>query len=312
MSRPETASAAPRGLLRRLFDVFRAPKDQVMGMNRRNLDMIYPRNPRLHFTLVNHKLKTKAILSAVGLPVAPTLATVDGFHQLAELEARLAGLEEFVIKPANGSGGKGIIVVAAKDGDSYVTAGGRRLGPAQVRKHVADIVFGVYTFDKADVAVVEPRLHPDPFFASLYPDGLSDIRVITVDGTPVLSMIRVPTKASDGRANLHQGAIGLGLDLATGRVVQARKKGVTVEVHPDTQAQLVGQQVPFWPDILDICRRGAKAIPLGYLGFDIVVDRTRGPTVLEVNARPGLEIQNVTGIPLRGLLRRLGLAETGA
>lgn len=299
-------------LLRNLLALLRAPKDEVMGMNRRNLDMIYPRNPRLHFTLVNHKLKTKAILGAAGLPVSPTLTTFESFHELEHLAPRLEGHPEFVIKPANGSGGKGIIVVARRDGDAFITAGGRRLDFQAVRKHVADIVFGVYTFDKSDVAVVEPRLHPDAFFAGLYPDGLSDIRVITVDGAPVLSMIRVPTKASDGRANLHQGAIGLGLDLATGVVVQARKKGQPVHVHPDTGAALVGQQVPFWPEILDICRRGARAIPLGYLGFDIIVDRSRGPTVLEVNARPGLEIQNVTGIPLRAHLRRLGLSETEA
>lgn len=299
--------------LRTLVELLRAPKDGVMGMNRRNLEMVYPKNPRRHFTLVNHKLKTKGILAAVGLPVSDTITTFGSFVELDTFAVRLAGLDEFVIKPANGSGGRGILVVAGREqvGDdvTYFTAGGRRLGGEEMRKHIADIVFGVYTFDRADIAIVEPRLHPDPFFASLYPDGLSDVRVITVDGQAVIAMIRVPTKASDGRANLHQGAIGLGLDLATGRVLRARKKGQPVDVHPDTGLSLVGQQIPFWPDILDIVRRGAAALPLGYLGFDIVVDRDRGPIVLEVNARPGLEIQNVTGIPLRQHLRELGLSE---
>ena len=300
------------GFLREALALLGAPKDEVMGMNRRNLEMIYPKNPRANYTLVDHKLKTKEILAAVGLPVAPTLATFTSFVELDSLHERLADLGEFVIKPANGSGGRGIVVVAGRVGDNYITAGGRRLDVSQMRKHIADIVFGVYTFDKADVAVVEPRLHPDPFFAALYPDGLSDVRVITVDGRPVISKIRVPTRASDGRANLHQGAIGLGLDLATGRVMRARKRGMAVETHPDTGLPLVGQFVPCWGEILDIARRGAAALPLGYLGFDIVIDRERGPIVLEVNARPGLEIQNVTGIPLRRHLRELGLGGEGA
>ncbi len=297
------------GMLKTLWALARADKRHVLGMNRRNLEMIYPRNPRIYFDCVNDKLKTKALLRDAGLPVSDTLTTFSAFHELDGIESRLAPFDEFVIKPAHGHGGQGIIVVVKREGPTCITAGGRRLSPEQVRKHVADIVFGVYTFDKADVAIVEPRIRPDAFFAELFPDGLSDVRVIVVDGTPALAMVRVPTKASDGRANLHQGAIGLGLDMATGKVLRARKKGEPMEIHPDSGRPLIGQVVPFWAEILDICKRGAKAIPLGYLGFDIVLDRARGPLVLEVNARPGLEIQNVTGEPMRGLLGRLGLSK---
>ena len=293
--------------LRELLAILRADKGEVLGMNRRNLEMIYPRNPRVNFSIVNDKLKTKEVLERAGLPVSPTLTLFRSFHELGELEARLAPWDELVIKPAHGSGGRGILVIARRDGDAFITAGGRRLEREDVRRRVADILFGVYTFDKADVAFVEPRIHPDPFFATLFADGLSDVRVITVDGQPVLSMIRVPTRASDGRANLHQGAIGLGLDMATGEVVRARKKGQVVVHHPDSGVELVGRVIPFWSEILEICRRGAAAIPLGYLGFDIVIDRASGPVVLEVNARPGLEIQNVTGVPLRAHVARLGL-----
>lgn len=291
--------------LKTFWALLRADKGAVLGMNRRNLEMIYPRNPRIHFDCVNDKLKTKGLLRDAGLPVSDTLTTFSSFHELDALESRLAPLDEFVIKPAHGHGGQGIIVVVRREGPLCITAGGRRLTPEQVRKHVADIVFGVYTFDKSDVAIVEPRIRPDAFFAELFPDGLSDVRVIVVDGTPALAMVRVPTRASDGRANLHQGAVGLGLDLASGEVVRARLKGAPMTHHPDTGQPLIGQVVPYWSDILDICRRGAKVIPLGYLGFDIVLDRGRGPLVLEVNARPGLEIQNVTGEPLRRVVGRM-------
>lgn len=284
-----------------------APKDDVMGINRRNLEMVRRRNRRRHFPLADDKMLTKTTLAAAGMPVSPSLTTFSTFHELADLDARLAGLDEFVVKPARSSGGRGIIIVAGRDGDGYRTAGGRFLSREELRRHVADIVFGVYAMDRADVAIVEPRLRPHPFFAALYPNGLSDVRVIVLDDEPLLSMIRVPTLASGGRANLHQGAIGLGVDLATGTVDRAWHRRRPVALHPDTGEELAGRVVPAWDRILEISRGVGAALPLKYLGIDIVVDRDRGPLVLEVNARPGLEIQNVTGKPLQVLLRQRGL-----
>jgi glutathione synthase/RimK-type ligase-like ATP-grasp enzyme len=75
-----------------------------------------------------------------------------------------------------------------------------------------------------------------------------------------------------------------------------------IEWHPDTQASLLGVEVPHWQDVLALSRRVAEATGLGYLGVDIVVDAEPGPMLLEANARPGLAIQIANG---RGLLPRL-------
>ena len=56
---------------------------------------------------------------------------------------------------------------------------------------------------------------------------------------------------------------------------------------------------------MDIAYNCARAIPLGYIGIDICIDQALGPLVLEVNGRPGLEIQNVQQ---EGLLNELGIA----
>ena len=50
------------------------------------------------------------------------------------------------------------------------------------------------------------------------------------------------------------------------------------------------------------CADVARAVGLGYIGVDIVVDVNEGPMLLEANARPGLAIQIANG---RGLLPRL-------
>ncbi len=279
----------------------------VCGMNRRNLALVLPRNERRHFGIADDKLLTKRLLSAEGIQVAPTLAVFDSFRSLERLEAALDGLDSFAVKPARGHGGEGILIIARRRAGELWTAGGRPLTFDALRRHIADIIFGVYTLDRPDVAIVEPRLRPAPFFEALYPRGLSDIRVIAVDEKLTLSMIRVPTDAADGRANLHQGAIGVAVDLDTGATYRAVHRRKPVERHPDTGAPLTGQVVPHWPRLRELALRAARAVPLKFLGLDFVVDAELGPVLLEINARPGMEIQNVTGVPLRRRLRTLGV-----
>jgi hypothetical protein len=135
--------------------------------------------------------------------------------------------------------------------------------------------------------------------------GLPDIRVLTLRAVPLLTMLRLPTSRSHGKANLHQGAIGVGVDLDTGRTTGATFRGRRIERHPDTDAPLVGQIVPRWPDVLDVATRAARALPLAYLGIDVALDAERGPLVLEANVRPGLEIQNANGLGLRRIVDAL-------
>ncbi len=287
----------------------RSHGDLVLGLNRRNLELVLQKNPRKHYPLADDKLKTKTVLAAAGITVVPTLATFTSFFELGQLDRRLAGLSEFVIKPARGRAGRGILVISGIEQGYFKTAGGRLLGMHELKRHLADIVFGVYAFDMADTAIIEQRIHPAPFFAELYAGALCDVRLLVVEGRSVSGMIRVPTLRSGGRANLHQGAIGLGMDLETGGVSRAWHRGRPIESHPDTNVRLTGLSLPGFEEIVRLAEAAGKALPLGYLGVDMVVDREMGPVVMEVNVRPGLEIQNVTGVGLRGLLKDAGLME---
>jgi alpha-L-glutamate ligase-like protein len=117
-----------------------------------------------------------------------------------------------------------------------------------------------------------------------------------------MAMLRLPTRASNGRANLHQGGIGAGVDLDSGLTHHAVQHNHFIEIHPDTRLPVVGMRVPCWREVLAMSRRVAVAVGLGYIGVDIVVDESQGPLLLEANARPGLAIQIANG---RGLLPRL-------
>jgi alpha-L-glutamate ligase-like protein len=277
-----------------------ARRSRVVGINRRNLTLVYPHNRRSDYPIADDKLLAKEKLQAAGVPVPETLAVCEGLYAVPSVVDALRGRGGFVVKPANGSGGGGIVVVGEwlPEENAWRRAGGRPITPAQLQRHFADLVFGVHSNQLEDRGFVERRIAPHAVFAALWADGLCDVRVITLRGSALMAMIRVPTAESGGRANLHQGGLGIAVDLSTGRTFRALHHGRAVTHHPESGAPLLDLRLPAWPEILEVSRRSAGAVPLGYLGIDVVVDRDRGPLVLEINARPGLEIQNVNG---RGL-----------
>jgi alpha-L-glutamate ligase-like protein len=273
----------------------------VLGMNQRNLHYIYPHNPRRGFPVADRKVLTKEVMGAAGVPVPRTYAVYSRFFELRDLERDLAGLEGFVVKPSQGSGGGGILVITGRDHDGWRSIGGRRFGLEELRKQVADILFGVYSFGGEDQAIIEERVRQHEHMNQLSPLGLADVRLIVFRETPVLAMSRIPTRRSEGKANLHQGAVGVGIDMESGETTGASLGGRSITRHPDTEAQLVGRTIPFWPQIRELGRRAALAAPLKYIGVDVAVSE-EGPVLLEINARPGLEIQNANMSGLRALL----------
>ncbi|TNE89842.1 MAG: hypothetical protein EP330_10080 [Deltaproteobacteria bacterium] len=279
----------------------------LFGMNRRNVELVHARNPRRYYPLVDDKIVAKERLVAVGVPVPATLAVCEGLRDLPALLEGLADQESFVIKPSLGGGGHGILVVGERvEPGCWRKAGGEILDLEALHEHAANILFGAFSRGAmTDRILVEPRVTPGGVYAEMWGDGLSDLRVITLERQPVMAMVRVPTASSEGRANLHQGGLGLAVDLETGRVTRAVRNGRLISRHPDNGAQLEGICLPAWQETLDVARRAAGSVPLGYLGVDIVHDKDLGPLVLELNARPGLEIQNVHGRGLASFLEAL-------
>ncbi len=271
---------------------------QVLGMNARN-DYVERENDPRAIRLVNDKHATKAALAKFDVPVVPTLAVVRDRRDLDRVDWN-ALPDSWALKPNNGCQGSGIMLAHTRAGDGWQTASGRPLDLATIKEHVSEILDGEYSFESMDrdSALFEPLIVPDPQLAGVVPSGLPDIRVVCYRSNPVLAMMRLPTAASGGRANLHQGAFGAGIDLTSGRVVRAQLQRRNISRHPDTGKPLIELTVPGWDEILRHSVACAEATGLGYMGADIVVDVARGPVVMEVNARPGLEIQNVTGVRL--------------
>ncbi len=281
----------------------------ILGMNRRNAECILDLNPRRHFPVVDSKRKMAELCGRIGVPTPAIYEVVRTHSALRRLPQLLAGRSDFVIKPDRGAGGRGILVITGRAGDRFVRHNGEAMDLGDVRQQVSSIVSGLFSLgERPDEALVQQRVLLHPAFETISFQGIGDVRVIVYRKTPVMAMLRLPTRLSGGRANLHQGGIGAGVDLATGRTCQAVMRDRLVEVHPDTGVSLVGFQVPNWPQIMDMACRVAQEVGLGYLGVDIVLDRDQGPLLLEANARPGLAIQLANG---QGLLHRLQEIDCG-
>jgi alpha-L-glutamate ligase-like protein len=278
---------------------------RVLSMNERNLHYVYPHNHRSDYPVADNKLLTKEIIEKLDVPTPQTYFAYSYFYELRNLKADLEQHTDFVIKPASGSGGGGIIVIAGRQGENWVSVGGTQYTLQDLRKHISDIIFGVYSFGLNDQVIIESRIVQHPDIDSLSPFGLADVRLILCRHEPVLAMIRLATEASNGTANLHQGAIGVGVDMLTGITRHASFSGDAVQTHPDTNAELLNQQIPYWYDVLQTGEKVARAVPLKYIGVDIAVSDS-GPRLLEINARPGIEIQNANQKGMRAILEAIG------
>lgn len=305
---PEPVSPAPARWWHRWM---RTPRELrtlgVVGINMRNARFLLPNNPRRLYGLVDDKLQTKALAEKEGISAPETYGVIRTPHDAALLEKNVAGRGAFVIKPTRGSGGKGVLVIDAIEDGCYVKPSGVRLTGDELKHHVANILAGLFSLGgQRDCGLVEYRVRPAKILTDISYQGAPDIRVVLLHGYPVMAMLRAATRESDGRANLHQGAIGIGIDLATGRTVRAVHHGKPITVHPDIDINLIGIQMPQWDKILEIAVTCQEMTGLGYLGVDLMIDETLGPLMIEVNARPGLAIQMANGV---GLLRRLEPAD---
>ncbi len=278
----------------------------VLGLNERNAEFIMRLNPRRLYPRVDDKVLTKQLAVNAGMAVPDLYGVIAHQAEVRNFPVLVSSRESFVIKPAQGSGGDGILVVSSRSErkrDSFRLSSGVLVSDGEIRHHISNIVGGQYSLSgNRDKALIEYCVHFDPTFAAVSYRGVPDIRVIVYRGYPAMAMVRLPTRASDGKANLHQGAVGTGVDLATGETLMGVLNDLLVDEHPDTGALVAGLKIPQWDFILESSARGYEVTGLGYLGVDMVIDRDRGPLILEMNARPGLNIQIANGT---GLARRI-------
>ena len=189
----------------------------VMGINRRNADYVLKYNKRHLYPVVDDKILTKERAIAAGINVPEMYGIIDTEKDIDKFDSIVAPYSDFVVKPAQGAGGDGILVIADRYEGRYRTVSGKIISHEEIEHHISSILSGLYSLGgHRDRVLIEYRVTPDEIFKSISYEGVPDIRIICLMGYPVMGMLRLPTRQSGGKANLHQGAIGVGVDLATG------------------------------------------------------------------------------------------------
>lgn len=267
-------------------------KQGVLSINKRNSDYVLRYNKRKLYPLVDDKLKTKRLALNSEIAVPPLYALIETEHQIKKIDQILQPYTDFVIKPARGAGGDGIMVIKDKIFGSYRQINGKLVTAQEMSYHLSCLLSGAYSLGgHPDYAIIERRVIVDPVFSAVSHEGVPDIRVITLLGYPAMAMVRLPTRLSGGKANLHQGAIGVGINISNGLTLGGVFHNNAIDYHPDTLNPIVDIEIPYWDKILEIAASCYELTGLGYLGVDIVLDKEKGPLMLELNARPGLNIQ---------------------
>jgi alpha-L-glutamate ligase-like protein len=269
----------------------------AMGINERNATLIYPNNKRKNYKWADDKVLSKQVLDEHHIPNAQTYAVIEKIGDIQKGWQQVQAYQKIAIKPANGSGGGGIKILKKDLSGNWISSS-KIVSDEDVFLHMANIIMGRFSLGSYDRVLIEECIEPHSFFQEIYPIGVPDFRVILLHEKPLMAMLRVPTHKSDGKANLHQGGLGIGIDMQTGRLMEAYDGEQYFENHPDTNNVILGKRIPHWNKILEISKQTAKHFPLNYLGVDIVIDQKLGPLIMEVNVRPGLGIQlaNQTGM----------------
>jgi alpha-L-glutamate ligase-like protein len=276
----------------------------ILGINARTKLYSYPYNSIHGKRIARSKIQSERVLRKAGIPTPRILKKFRNTEDIEKYDwEKLHG--SFVIKPSKGLGGDGIIVVKKRLKNkvpTWLTANKRRVQIADFKLHVLDILEGAYSIGNVpDVAFIQEYVGRHKSLQRYAFRGTPDIRVIVFNKVPVMAMLRLPTRDSDGRSNLHQGAIGVGVDIATGITTRAIWYGDTIKETPDHGRRLSGIKIRDWSRILEISVESQMVTKLGYLGVDVVVHPQKGPMVMELNSSPGLQIQlaNMAGLRKR-------------
>ncbi len=275
----------------------------VLGINARNLLYISRFNSKANKSFADDKMFTKNYLQSRGLGAAKVYTVIKNYNELKHFNPKSLP-DNFVIKPNHGYGGEGIMVFVEKKGGNFIDISGQEHSWQDISRHVSSILDGEYAISGLyDQAIIEERLMAHDFFKPYVKQGLPDIRIIVFNYIPVLAMLRLPTEQSQGKANLHLGAVGIGIDIATGSAAYAVHKGKFIRTLPNGE-KLSDLEIPEWDKILLAAANAQKVSQIGFLAADLALT-TNGIKILELNARAGLSIQIASQIPLRARLKKV-------
>ncbi|MDH4004952.1 MAG: alpha-L-glutamate ligase-like protein, partial [Gammaproteobacteria bacterium] len=110
----------------------------VLGLNERNAEFIMRLNPRRLYPRVDDKALTKQLALEAGMAVPDLYGIIDNQGDVRRFAEIVTDHDSFVVKPAQGSGGDGILVITGRSKrkrDCFRLSSGVLITEAEIAHH---------------------------------------------------------------------------------------------------------------------------------------------------------------------------------
>ena len=136
---------------------------------------------------------------------------------------------------------------------------------------------------------IEDSIVQHPALNRLYPNSVNSLRIITIlDNNKVPHCIYMVQKMGYNGRIIDNNGLFAPVDLETGKIKFPAHsgdttRGVVYTEHPDTHVKLLGYQIPFVKEAVDMCLKAALVVPqIRYIGWDVALTEN-GPVIIEGN-----------------------------
>jgi hypothetical protein len=199
-----------------------------------------------------------------------------------------------IIKPLNGGGGNGIVLVKELNGSIVIQS---RSGITPLQDfHLSDVLD--VASRKTNTAIVQEMIRQDERMAVFSSSSVNTFRVVTMytkDGSVIILAASMLCGVGESYvSNLVQGGVVVGVDSGTGRLKKYayNYEGTRYTEHPTSHIRFEGFVIPQWQAVIDLAEKIQKALPCyRILGIDIALGENGDPVLIEVNDNPDLREQ---------------------
>ncbi len=214
--------------------------------------------------------------------------SMGGFANKADFMEAVAAGGSFVIKPARGGMGVGLLFIRSEGGKLLVN------GSAKSQAELDHLL------NHLEYHLCYPFVEQHSVLRTFYPDSVNTLRVavhVGKDGRPALlaPVLRVGSSISAPIDNFCKGGMLAEIDEASGVCGRALRRSVNGKVewissHPESGAQVSGVALPYWQELKqDIISFHAKYPAFDLVGWDVLIGPD-GYHIIEGNHNPDLRL----------------------